>query len=108
MRFRRLCEVTTLAGMSDIQTDPESKTYVTRASVMQLLSDDEVAKVSSAESSDPLSVGDEYLDLLHLDVGVQRAKEATIGTSHLLPKKVIHADTWGKILSHLEIPQHLP
>lgn len=91
--------------MSETKTEPEIKTYVTRASVMQLLSDDEVAKVSSAESSDPLSVGDEYLDLQHLDLGVQTAKGDTSGTPHFLPKKVIHLDTWGKILSDLEIPK---
>ena len=40
--------------------------YVTRDSILKLLSDDEVASVSTAETAARLTDGDEYLDLEHL------------------------------------------
>jgi len=45
---------------------------VTRDNVLKLLSDDEVASVSTAETAPRLLDGEEYLDLEHLDRGVQR------------------------------------
>ena len=51
----------------------ERTAYVTRDTILKLLSDDEVAKVSTAETASRLADGDEYLDLEHLDKGVRRA-----------------------------------
>jgi hypothetical protein len=42
------------------------------------LSNDEIAKASTAESASVLTEGAEYLDLEHLNRGVQRANAATI------------------------------
>jgi hypothetical protein len=47
--------------------------YLSRDSMMKLLSDDEVARVSTAETAAHFSDGDEYLDLEQFDRGVQRA-----------------------------------
>ena len=48
--------------------------YLTRDSIMKLLSDAEVASVSTAETATGLADGDEYVDLKQLAQGVQRAK----------------------------------
>ncbi len=74
-----------------------------RDRVLSLLSDEENAKVSTAEGKSSLSQGDEYVDLEHLDKGVQRAgatmPKAEIGT--LIPKSAVHAETWDKITAQL-------
>ena len=50
---------------------------VVRETILKMLSSEEVARVSTAESASRLSEGEEYLDLEHLDQGVQRAQAAT-------------------------------
>jgi len=83
-------------------------TYVTRETILKLLSDDEVASVSTAETAPLLSAGDEYVDLEHLDDGVRRAGGATAPMGHLLPKKAVHEATWAKILTKLAAPHARP
>jgi hypothetical protein len=78
--------------------------YVTRDSVLKLLSDDEVARVSTAETAARLADGDEYLDLEHLDQGVRRADGTATPMGRVLPRKAVHADTWSKILMQLAAP----
>jgi hypothetical protein len=78
--------------------------FVTREDVLLLLSDDEVAKVSTAETAARLGDGDEYLDLEHLDQGVRRAVGATTPMGSVIPRKAVHDGTWGKILKRLGAP----
>jgi hypothetical protein len=88
------------AGMKPTpQHRPEA--VATRESMMKLLTDDEVAKVSNAESGPKLTDGDEYLDLVHLDKGVRRANRGSIDMTHLLPKKSVTPETWMKLVAHL-------
>ena len=75
--------------------------YVTRESVLMLLSDDEVAAVATAETATRLPEGDEYLDMELLDQGVQRAHHKKTPMGRMLPKKSIHENTWNKILKQL-------
>jgi hypothetical protein len=82
----------------------ERAAYEIRDSILKLLSDDEVAKVSTAETAVRLANGDEYLDLEHLDQGVLRGGEAATPMGRVLPKKAVHADTWSKILAQLAAP----
>ncbi len=84
-------------------TDDRSA-YVTRESILKLLSDDEVAKVSTAETASGLEPGDEYLDLEHLDRGVLRGG-ATVPMGRVLPRKAVHPGTWTKILAQLTAPR---
>ena len=49
------------------------KEYVTRDTILRLLSDDEIAHVSTAKTAAGLADGDEYVDLDTPDWGVQRA-----------------------------------
>jgi hypothetical protein len=77
--------------------------YETRDSVLKFLSDDEVTSVSLAETTADLSDGDEYLDLMKLAQGVQRAHGTAIPMGSILPKKAVHENTWSKIVTHLEV-----
>lgn len=85
---------------SDMQTE-----NVTRESVLKLLSDDEVASVSTAETAARLLDGEEYLDLGQLDRGVQQATRSATVMGHALPRRAVHKDTWSKILTLLA-PTH--
>ena len=75
--------------------------YVTRDSILKLLSDDEVASVTTAETAARLPAGDEFLDLEQLGQGVQRAAGKTTPMGRVLPKKAVHENTWNKILKQL-------
>jgi hypothetical protein len=79
----------------------EREQYLNRDAVLQLLSDAEVASVSTAETAARLQDGDEYLDLEHLDEGVQRAAAASTPMGRVLPRKAVQEETWGKILKRL-------
>jgi uncharacterized membrane protein len=80
--------------------------YITRESVLKLLSDDEVAKVSNAESARTLNDGEEYLDLEQLLLGVQQAHGVPTDMGRVLPRKALHPGTWDSILAHLASPVH--
>jgi hypothetical protein len=83
-------------------TTSERTAYVTRDTILKLLSDDEVAKVSNAEAASGLINGAEFLDLEHLDQGVQRAKDETkVALGHALPRTAVSGETWSKILALL-------
>jgi hypothetical protein len=82
--------------------NPEKLTeYLTRDSLLRLLSDDEVASVSTAETAPRLASGDEYLDLEQLARGVQRAPVAGAAMSRILPRKAVREATWSAILARL-------
>jgi hypothetical protein len=76
--------------------------YLARDRVLNLLSDQEVASVATAETADRLADGDEYLDLERLHEGVQKAGSSATPMGRVLPKKAIHENTWGKLLNQLD------
>jgi hypothetical protein len=82
--------------IDDSRTD-----YVTRESILKLLSDDEIARVSTAETAARLVDDDQYLDLERLDRGVLYAGDEATRMDHVLPRKAVHADTWNRILTRL-------
>ena len=84
-----------------MKADLQSENTV-RESVLELLSDEEVARVSTAETAARLLDGDEYLDLEHLARGVRRAPGAVPPMGSVLPRKAVHETTWSKILAELE------
>jgi hypothetical protein len=76
--------------------------YVTRDTIMKLLSDDEVARVSTAETAAHLLDGDEYVDLEALDKGIRKALgTSTPAMGRVLPRKAVHQKTWGEIVALL-------
>lgn len=72
-----------------------------RDAVLKLLSDDEVASVSTAETAAALADGDEYVDLQDLEQGVKRARGMAVSMGRILPRKAVHETTWTKILAEL-------
>jgi hypothetical protein len=81
--------------------DDEGVTQITRETIVQLLSEDDVVDASVARVAPRLSAGDEYLDLEHLEDGVRRSSGMTAAMDHLLPKKAVRGETWARILAHL-------
>jgi hypothetical protein len=81
---------------------------VTRGNILRLLTDEELAQVSIGETTVGLVDGDEYLDLEHPSYGVQRASGAVATMSGVLPRKLVAASTWGRILKRLEPPPREP
>jgi hypothetical protein len=75
--------------------------YLTRQHVLQLLANGELADLSQGSGSGALRNGDEYLDLEHLALGVQRARTGVTPAAHALSRKSVHEDTWRKILRQL-------
>src|SRR5690242_18611716 len=63
--------------------------YMTRHAVLKLLSDEEVARVSTVEGGIRLSEGDEYLDLEQLGQGVRRADATGTPMRRVLPRKAL-------------------
>lgn len=83
-------------------TDAKRAEQVTRDAILMLLTNEETARVSTAEGGSGLPDGAEYVDLEHLDRGVQRAKTATKPTMrHVLPRSAVSDETWRKILVQL-------
>ena len=80
--------------------------YVTRESILRLLTDDEVAKVTTAETAVRLADGDDYLDLERIDQGVQQesASRANAPMGRVLPRASVHENTWKKILALVPAP----
>ena len=75
--------------------------YVTRDSIMKLLSDDEVSCVSTSETAATLPIGDQYIDLEQLGRGVQQSYGTAPTMGRVLPRKAVHESTWNKILTTL-------
>jgi hypothetical protein len=70
---------------------------LTREVILKLLNDDEVAAVSTAETADRLQDGEKFVDLDHLERGIQRATSAPMTMGPTLPRKAVHDMTWKKI-----------
>ena len=83
-------------------TDAKLTEHVTRETILNLLSNAETAKVSNAEGAAALTVGDDFVDLEHLDQGVQRANASTkVVMGHVLPRSAVSQETWSKIMAQL-------
>jgi hypothetical protein len=83
---------------------------VTRDHILKILSDDEVARVSMTETAAQLVLGDEFIDLTQLGMGVQR-----VGESHpredVISRKAVHEHTWRKVVTNINARQmmtHVP
>lgn len=82
-------------------TEANRKELVTRDTILMMLSDDEVASVSTSETKPDLKDGDIFLDLDHLALGAQKASRTHVAMGSVLPKKAVHKDTWKKIMGAL-------
>jgi len=78
--------------------------YFTREGIMDLLSDDEIARVTTAESARSLAEGEEYVDLEQLDQGVQTATRGAVSLpmGRVVSKGAVQERTWTNIVEHLK------
>lgn len=88
--------------MNQAKIEARRNNYETRDNVLKLLSDDEVASVSTGETAANLSQGEEYIDLEDLRGGVRRSLGPSAPLAQLLRRNSVHADTWTKILTVLK------
>ena len=73
-----------------------------RNAIMMLLTDEENARVTTAEAGASLVEGSEFLDLEHLELGIQRVSGAAAPEmAHVIPRSAVGNDTWNKIVAHL-------
>ncbi|MEP6864267.1 MAG: hypothetical protein ABJE66_26845 [Deltaproteobacteria bacterium] len=78
------------------------KLAVTRHDILGALSDDEVARVSSETVCVAVGGGDEYVDLSHLDCGVQRAQSNTkLETPNWITRCAVSEASWLRIVMAL-------
>lgn len=85
------------------QSEANRAEFVTRDAIMKLLSDAEVALVSSREDGPKLRVDDEYLDLQHLDQGVRRMSgDSTITMGEVVPRSAVLPATWDELCARVE------
>ena len=77
----------------------EKKNALTRETLLALLTDTEVARVSDAEGTKRLIEGDEYVDLRDPAAGIQHV-HATPRTSprNTLPRSAVSDATWAKVV----------
>jgi len=81
-------------------TATQSANQVSRDTILKLLSDEEIARVSNAETAKSLADGQEYIDLQELGRGVQHATSSTKGVmGHMLPRSAVHSETWTKVVA---------
>jgi hypothetical protein len=83
---------------------------VTRDNLLSILSDEEGARVRMPAAAAVLVDGDEFIDLTHIELGVQRAGESN-PRDDVLPRKALHENTWRKIVTNLTARQmmaHVP
>jgi hypothetical protein len=82
-------------------TDHQRPEFALRHAVIKHLSDDEIARVMSRPSPD-LKVGDEFLAMEQLALGVQRASGTSLPPGPLLARSTVEQSTWQRILAFLE------
>ncbi len=78
-------------------SNTERTELVFRDKILMMLSDDEVASVSTAETAVCLPAGEEFLDLERIGLGVQKAQASAPVMGRVLPRKAVHHQTWRKI-----------
>lgn len=78
---------------------PKGGTYLRRHAVLELLSDEEVARVSNAETAAQLADGEDYIDLGRPERGALRASASTtIAMGDVLPRSAVSEETWAKLI----------
>ncbi len=75
---------------------------VARDTILKLLTDEETARICTAETAANIRDGMEYLDLEHMDQGILTAKGGTkVVMGNIVPRNSVSAGTWTKILASL-------
>jgi hypothetical protein len=75
---------------------------IARDTLLKLLTDEDMARVSTAETASSLIAGQEYIDLEHIEKGVQVCNAATkVVMRSALPRRAVGDPTWNKIVAQL-------
>ena len=83
-------------------TDHARSDLIGRETILKLLTNEETARVSTAETAASIRDGAEYLDLQHIDQGILTAKRGTsVEMGHVVPRSAVSAATWARILVSL-------
>ncbi len=70
----------------------------TKEEILDLLSDNEVARVANVEANGALEDGAEFVDLDHVERGVQRVNAQTRNQVHtIVPRSAVSDETWRRI-----------
>jgi len=82
--------------------EPHPPPPITQAGVMSLLSLDETVGLERIRRGARLAVGEEYLELDHLDHGVRRMRPTTpIDMACVLARRAVQESTWASICARL-------
>ena len=69
-----------------------------REQVLALLSETELGKVAKAEDNTTIPAGVRYLDLKHLETGIQTGANPSVLTAHdAILKTSVRSETWHSI-----------
>jgi hypothetical protein len=75
---------------------------VRREDILNILSDAELEKVTSMEEPLKLQEGDEYIDLGHIDRGIQEVHaKSNINVGNIIPHSAVKEETWKKIIKKI-------
>ena len=74
----------------------------TRDAILDLLSDTEVASVTTSTTTCDLHAGDEFIDLEHVELGVRRASGVASPPGYVLPRCAVSDETWHLVVSRLD------
>ena len=73
-----------------------------REAIVNLLNGLDLSRTATAEDGPRLAAGEEFVDLDHLDRGIQTAGPGSPPTMHTsVPRNAVSADTWQRISSLL-------
>jgi hypothetical protein len=77
--------------------------YKVRRQVVELLSEEEAARLEKVLSTGILQDGEEYIEIDHVSLGVQRARAGMLlGRSRLILRRALDASTWNQLVTVLD------
>jgi hypothetical protein len=84
-----------------MMTKNAEKNFTVRDAILQLLSDDELARVCNAECR-PTIEGEDYVDLAHPELGVLKAQATPLKhPENILPRSAVRDEIWAAIRAKL-------
>lgn len=77
--------------------------YRVRRQVVELSSEAEAARLEQVLSTGVLLDGEEYIEVDHVSLGVQRARAGMLlGRSRLILRRALEAGTWSQLVTLLD------
>jgi len=77
--------------------------YRVRRQLVELLSETEAARLEKVLSTGILQDDEEYIDVDHVSLGVQRSRAGMLlGRRRLILRRALDADTWSQLVTLLD------